>query len=159
MPVCSECTALEHPGHDTEHIGDAAAKHVDYVGQLVQEAKGKASDLRNVLKTLEYDSQRLQMQHHKAQNEINETFQFYTSMLEERKQELLKELESVYSNKSVTLNVSSSKCQDKVSQSLIPCVNIFLFRETLSKLLRFHMNALDRNLKVTLQPFGPWLEQ
>ncbi|XP_059480606.1 brain tumor protein [Neocloeon triangulifer] len=155
MPVCAECTAMEHPGHETEHISDAAAKHVEYVTQLVQEAKGKAADLRNVLKTVDYDSQRLQMQHHKAQNEINETFQFYTSMLEERKQELLKELESVYSNKSVTLSVTSQKCQDKVDKLYQTCefLERMLKQGQTTELLMFK-KLLDQKMH-TLMAFNP----
>ncbi|XP_065346922.1 brain tumor protein [Cloeon dipterum] len=155
MPVCSECSALEHPGHETEHISDAAAKHVEYVTQLVQEAKGKASDLRNVLKTVEYDTQRLQLQHHKAQNEINETFQFYTSMLEERKQELLKELESVFSNKSVTQSVSTQKCQDKVDKLYQTCdfLERMLKQGQTTELLMFK-KLLDQKMH-TLMAFNP----
>jgi len=89
--------------------------------QAVQESKNKATDLRNMMKTLEHSSQRLQVQYHKAQNEINDTFQFYRSMLEERKQDLLKELESVFNAKQMGLNVVGQKAQDTIEKIYQVC--------------------------------------
>lgn len=62
-----------------------------------------------------------QVQYHKAQNEINDTFMFYRSMLEERKQELLKELESVFSAKQISLGVATQKGQETVEQIYKTC--------------------------------------
>jgi tripartite motif-containing protein 2/3 len=83
--------------HDVEHLSDIGVKLLDILNGTVQESKVKATDIRNMVKNIEHTSNKLQVQYHKAQNEINETFAFYRSMLEERKQELLKEVESVYS--------------------------------------------------------------
>lgn len=44
---------------------------------------------------------RLQNQFQKALGEVEETFQFYVSMLEERKAEVSRELERAFSNKQV----------------------------------------------------------
>jgi len=89
--------------------------------QAIQESKLKATDIRNMLKTVEHSTGKLQVQYHKAQNEINETFQFYRSMLEERKQELLKELESVFSAKQVALNALGQKGQETVEKIYQTC--------------------------------------
>lgn len=89
--------------------------------QAVQEGKVKATDIRNMLKNLEHSSGRLSVQYHKAQNEINETFQFYRSMLEERKQELLKELDSVFSARQVALTVLNQKGQETVDKIYQTC--------------------------------------
>ncbi|XP_014252909.1 brain tumor protein-like [Cimex lectularius] len=123
IPVCKECTLIDHPAgiHECEHLTDVGAKHVDLLNQTVQESKSKATDIRNMLKTLEHSSGRLQVQYHKAQNEINDTFQFYRSMLEERKQELLKELESVFSAKQMSLSVFGQKAQDTVDRIYQAC--------------------------------------
>lgn len=122
-PVCKECTLLEHPSglHDCEHIGEAGPKQLELMNQAVQESKTKATDIRNMLKNLEHTSGRLQVQYHKAQNEINDTFQFYRSMLEERKQELLKELESVFSSKQMSLNVVGQKAQETIDKIYQTC--------------------------------------
>ena len=47
---------------------------------------------------------------------MNETFQFYVSMLEERKAEIARELEQAYSSKQVALSVYSQKAQETVDK-------------------------------------------
>ncbi|KAK7792006.1 hypothetical protein R5R35_004208 [Gryllus longicercus] len=123
IPICKECTLLEHPSglHDYDLIGEAGPKQLDLMTQTMQESKAKATDIRNTLKNLEHTSSRLQVQYHKAQNEINDTFQFYRSMIEERKQELLKELESVFSAKQLSLNVLGQKAQETVEKIYSTC--------------------------------------
>nr|NVI69970.1 brain tumor [Cucujiformia] len=95
-------------------------------------------------------------QYHKAQTEINDTFMFYKSMLEERKQELLKEVESVYSAKQISLEVGTQKGQETVDQIYKTCefverlnkcasvVEIIMFRKLLDSklqgLLNFNMD-------------------
>lgn len=122
VPVCKECTLGDHQFsmHDVEHLSDIGVKLLDILNGTVQESKAKATDIRNMVKNIEHTSNKLQVQYHKAQNEINETFAFYRSMLEERKQELLKEVESVYSAKQLTLNETSQKgleVVDKIYQT------------------------------------------
>lgn len=123
IPICKECLTLEHQAgiHEYEHIQDAAPKQIEAIQQAMQEAKTKATDIRNILKNVEHVTSRLQVQYHKAQNEINDTFMFYRSMLEERKQELLKELESVFSTKQMSLSVVTQKGQETVEQIYKTC--------------------------------------
>lgn len=123
MPICKECLSIEHPVgiHEYEHISEAAPKQIEAILNAVSEAKVKATDIRNILKNVEHVSSRLQVQYHKAQNEINDTFSFYKSMLEERKQEILKELESVFSAKQISLGVATQKGQETVEQIYKTC--------------------------------------
>ncbi|KAK6626367.1 hypothetical protein RUM43_006678 [Polyplax serrata] len=118
VAVCQECTLLEHPGglHETEGLAEAVPKLLEMVGQTVQESRAKAQDIRNMVKTLEHNTAKIQVQYHKAQNEINDTFQFYRSMIEERKQELLKELENIFSSKQVQMSVVGQKAQEAVEK-------------------------------------------
>lgn len=150
IPVCKECTLLEHPSalHECEHLSEAGPQQLELMHQAVAEAKSRASDMRSMLKATELSASRLQVQYHKAQNEINDTFQFYRSMLDERKQELLKELENVFSAKQISLTVVGQKTQetvDKVYQTcdfadrLIKCASlaeILLFRKLLDSKLQ-----------------------
>ncbi|XP_018326062.1 brain tumor protein [Agrilus planipennis] len=150
VPICKECCTMEHPAglHEYEHISEAAPKQLEAITHAIQEAKAKATDIRNVLKNAEHASSRLQVQYHKAQNEINDTFLFYRSMLDERKQELLKELESVFSAKQIALGVASQKGQDAVEQIYKTCefveklnkcasvVEILMFRKLLDSKLQ-----------------------
>lgn len=122
-PICKECTVLDHPKglHEYDYLTDVATKQLGLVNQLIDESKLKTSDLRNSLKNVEHTSTRLQVQYHKAQNEINETFQFYRSVLEERKQEALKELDGVYNSKQVSLSVLCQKVQDSIDKIYQTC--------------------------------------
>ena len=61
---------------------------------------------------------RLSSQYQKSLDEVNETFQFYVSMLEERKAEVLRDLDQAYSGKQVQLSVYSQKAQDTVEKIL-----------------------------------------
>lgn len=165
MPICKECLNIDHPAglHEYEHISEAAPKQIEAIQHAVQEAKTKATDIRNIMKNVEHVSSRLQVQYHKAQNEVNDTFMFYKSMLEERKQELLKELESVYSAKQISLEVATQKGQDTVEQIYKTCefverlnkcatiVEILMFR----KLLDTKLGALlSYNIDQSVQLAG-----
>ncbi|XP_041969622.1 brain tumor protein isoform X1 [Aricia agestis] len=155
VPVCKECTIIEHPAalHDYEHLSDVGPKQLELMQQTVAEAKTRATEIRHVVKTVEHAAGKLQVQYHKAQNEINDTFQFYRSMLEERKQELLKELESVFSAKQIALSVVGQKAQesvDKIYQTcdfverLTKCANIaeiLMFKKLLDTKLQSLMNT------------------
>ena len=55
-------------------------------------------------------------QYQKSLDEVNETFQFYSSMLDERKAEVVRELEQAYSSKQVALSVYSQKAQETVEK-------------------------------------------
>ncbi|KAG5885896.1 hypothetical protein JTB14_012143 [Gonioctena quinquepunctata] len=150
VPICKECLNLDHPVglHEYEHISEAAPKQIEAIQHAVTEAKSKATDIRNILKNVEHVSSRLQVQYHKAQNEINDTFLFYRSMLEERKQELLKELESVFSAKQISLGVATQKGQETCEQIYKTCefverlnkcanvVEILMFRKLLDAKLQ-----------------------
>ncbi|VEN57779.1 unnamed protein product [Callosobruchus maculatus] len=165
VPICKECLSLDHPVglHEYEHISEAAPKQIEAIQQAVSEAKGKATDVRNILKNVEHVSSRLQVQYHKAQNEINDTFLFYRSMLEERKQELLKELESVFSSKQISLGVATQKGQETVEQIYKTCefverlnkcanvVEILMFRKLLDAKLQ---SLLSYNIDQSVQSAG-----
>ncbi|KAL0273274.1 UNVERIFIED_CONTAM: hypothetical protein PYX00_005984 [Menopon gallinae] len=126
MAICQECTLLEHPVglHETERLSEVGPKQLEMIAQAIQDGRSKAQDIRNMVKTLEHNTAKIQAQYHKAQNEINDTFQFYKSMIEERKQELLKELEGVFSSKQVQISVIGQKAQDAVEKINQTCDTI-----------------------------------
>lgn len=123
ITVCKDCIAADHPAvlHECEHVNDATPKMIENLLQIVSEVRGKANDLRSVIKNCENNAQRIQIQFNKAQNEINETYQFYISMLEERKQELLKELENSYNAKNLSQSLLVNKSQDHVDKVVQAC--------------------------------------
>ena len=60
-------------------------------------------------------------QYQKSLDEVNETFQFYVSMLEERRAEVVRDLDQAYSSKQVSLSVYSQKAQETVEKILQVC--------------------------------------
>ncbi|XP_055592422.1 brain tumor protein [Uranotaenia lowii] len=130
-PVCKDCMLIEHPSgvHECEHNPDTTPKQIESLLHTVSEVRAKATELRTLIKNVEHSSQRIQVQYHKAQNEITDTHQFYRSMLDERKAELLKELENFYNTKNMSQSVLLTKSQDQVDKVLQSCE----FVERLSK--------------------------
>nr|AUG84421.1 brat [Platynereis dumerilii] len=117
IPICKECTLVEHSkGHEYDYLSECARREVYSLQHLAEQAKVKANDLRGSSKSLEHSSNRLQIQYHKAQNEINETYNFYRSMLEERKQEALKELDGAYNAKQSGITNLSSRMQEYIEK-------------------------------------------
>merc|ERR1719435_156710 len=89
------------------------------VRRMVKEAKKKLNELRKTIKSVDYSSSRLSSQYDKAMGEVDETYNFYMSMLAERKLDVTKELEKLYSTKQVSLSVFGQKVHestDKIEQ-------------------------------------------
>ena len=111
-------------GHHVTTLGEITSKdgnrteiqELDSISHVVHDGKSKASEIRSHLKNLESTSSRLSAQYNKAQNEINETFQYYTTLLEERKAEIMRELDGHYTMKQMTLNAYSQKGQETIDK-------------------------------------------
>merc|ERR1719233_1840702 len=92
---------------------------IDAVRRMVKEAKKKLNELRKTIKSVDYSSSRLSSQYDKAMGEVDETYNFYMSMLAERKFDVTKEIEKLYSTKQVALSVFGQKIHestDKIEQ-------------------------------------------
>jgi len=102
-----------------EQAGGQNTNTMDDVRRMVKEGKKKLNELQKTVKSVDYSSSRLTSQYDKAIAEVNETFNFYMSMLAERKMEVVKELEKLYSTKQVSLSVFGQKVHentDKIEQ-------------------------------------------
>lgn len=151
---CKDCIVIEHQGHEYEllnacdnNVGsllqqqsngnnsvalsssNGGKQQMDGLMQIVTDVRQKATDVRQLIKNSEYTNQRLLMQYRKAQNEINETHNFFRSMLEDRKQNVIKELENMYNCKTIHIDVLLNKTQEHVEKVLQSCE----FVERLSK--------------------------
>jgi len=113
---CFEGHHVTTLGEITSNSGGHHVQELDSVNKLISDGKLKANEIRNNLKNLETTSTRLSSQYQKSLGEVNETFQFYVSMLEERKAEIVRELEQAYSSKQVALSVYSQKAQETVDK-------------------------------------------
>lgn len=127
--LCSNCVMahkfmLCFEGHHVTTLGEITSKdgnrteihELESISRVVQEGKAKANEIRTQLKNLDATSNRMTSHYNKAQNEINDTFQYYTTLLEERKAETMRELDSHYSVKQRSLNVVSQKAQETIDK-------------------------------------------
>jgi len=144
--LCANCVMAHQfmhcfEGHHMTTLGEITSnnscpqeiKQLDAINTLLIEGKKKATEIRNV-KNLEATSTRLSSQYQKALGEVNETYQFYVSMLEERKTEIVKELEQAYSSKQVALSVYSQKAQETADK-------IFQVTEFVERLMKHASNG------------------
>merc|ERR1711942_578730 len=95
------------------------AGNIDNVRKMVKDAKKKLNELHKIIKSVDYSSSRLSTQYEKAKGEVDETFNFYLSMLSERKLDVTKEIEKLDSTKQVALSVFGQKVHestDKIEQ-------------------------------------------
>lgn len=153
VAVCKECVVVDHPAgvHDCEHNSDPAFKFIEMLQIVIMELRTKAQEMKQVLKNSDAHTNQIQMQYHKAQNEINETFQFYRSMLDERKQELLKELDSYYNAKTMSQSVLLSKSQDQIGKVFTSCDYVEKFSRNVGL---NELQMLKRIMETKLQSFN-----
>ena len=94
---------------------------------------------------------RLTSQYEKAVAEVTETYNFYMSMLAERKSEVVKELEKVYSSKQVSLSVFGQKVHestDKMEQ-LIAFIDKLVGSAGAKEVMLFH-SSLETKMAALL---------
>merc|ERR1719312_1716435 len=130
--LCANCVIAHQlmvafEGHHVTNLGQSANKAVEQSGgqntngmddvrKMVKEGKKKLNELQKTVKSVDSSSSRLTSQYDKAIAEVNETFNFYMSMLAERKMEVVKELEKLYSTKQVSLSVFGHKVHDSTDK-------------------------------------------
>merc|ERR1719480_757273 len=130
--LCANCVIAHQlmvafEGHHVTNLGQNSSKAVEQAGgqttngmddvrKMVKEGKKKLNELQKTVKSVDYSSSRLTSQYDKAIAEVNETFNFYMSMLAERKMEVVKELEKLYSTKQVSLSVFGQKVHDSTDK-------------------------------------------
>ena len=147
-PICKDCTLGEHKGHEYDYLSECTAREIALLAQLAEQAKVKANDLRGMSKSMQYASNQLQNQYHKAQSEVRDTYQFYRQMLEERQEEALKELDSAYTAKQASIGSVTKRMGDAVDRLYqgaefidklnkhASCIEALLFKKALDSRLQ-----------------------
>jgi len=133
--LCANCVIAHQlmvafEGHHVTNLGQGnggskeveqhqVGGNIEAIRKMVKDSKKKLNELQKTIKSVDYSSSRLTSQYDKAIGEVTETFNFYMSMLAERKLEVVKELDKLYSNKQVALSVFGQKVHestDKIEQ-------------------------------------------
>uniref|UniRef100_A0A1A9V9J5 Brain tumor protein n=1 Tax=Glossina austeni TaxID=7395 RepID=A0A1A9V9J5_GLOAU len=141
-PVCKDCITLDHMSgmHEIEHVqengvsslltsnGGAAQCSPETVLQtVVADLRGKVGEIVTLvdntapLGDTDLVSSKIKMQYQRANTEVNETYQFFCSMLDERKQEMMKELENFYNAKMATYTTCIQRSKELVDKTLQTC--------------------------------------
>ena len=135
LPICKECINTDHSrGHEYDYLVESGMREARFLHDLSEQARVKVADLRGSCKNIEHSTNRIQSQYQKAQGEIQETFNFYVSMLEERKGEAMKELDAAFNTKQVYMSTVAQKMQDTIEKLYQSC-------EFIEKLLKHTSNS------------------
>lgn len=126
--ICKECISLEHsPGlHEIALAHQLASSHTseNIIKSIVCEFRAKIGEFASVISSCDTNVNQTKLKYQKAYNEINETYQFFCSILDERKQEMIKELEAIYSAKISSNTLRINRAKDFVEKVLQSCDSI-----------------------------------
>ncbi|CAF1645723.1 unnamed protein product, partial [Adineta ricciae] len=122
MPICNTCTTTDHgrAGHEFFALNDAGSHQVAKLQHMVENTRQRMSDLKHSQQTVDRCYNSLQNQYNKAQHDINETYNFYRQLLDERKHDLIKELDTSFSEKQNLLTSQMQKIDDAIERANLP---------------------------------------
>ncbi len=86
------------------------------LAQLMQESKSKIAELRNGIKNVEGSSARLSAHLNRAQSEVTKAFHLFSTLLEERRSEVMRELEAAHSARQLALSLQAQRAQDTIEK-------------------------------------------
>jgi len=131
--------------------GQSTVGGIESVRKMVKDGKKKLNDLQKTMKSVDYSSSRLTSQYDKAVGEVDETFNFYMSMLAERKLEVIKEIEKLYSSKQVALSVFGQKVHESTDEigQMVSFIEKLLQSATVKDVLLFQ-SSLDSRMSQLL---------
>ncbi|XP_075150225.1 tripartite motif-containing protein brain tumor isoform X2 [Haematobia irritans] len=179
--VCKECVVQEHSSgmHEVEHvqenglgslnnmIGAQQTTPETVLQTVLADLRGKVGEIVSLIgsNNTPGDNQilngsKIKLQYQKAHNEVNETYQFFCSMLDERKQELMKELEGLYNAKMATHSAWIQRSKDLIEKTLQSCdaierspkahtiTEVLMLRKTLELQLQAAMQELQMHFEL-----------
>ncbi|XP_067684691.1 E3 ubiquitin-protein ligase TRIM45-like [Haliotis asinina] len=111
-PVCSDCILEHNEGHVCKPLTDVADDHIDSLRHLLANAKHKIDHLRALTKRAAHNSSALLSQHRASSSGINDTFSFFSSMLDRRRTEAMIELHETFNSKQVAISTLAQQIQN-----------------------------------------------
>ncbi|XP_055630856.1 brain tumor protein-like [Toxorhynchites rutilus septentrionalis] len=105
IPVCNECLIGEHKGkeHNYQIISEAEKPMRIELEKLIKDAKNKIECCNQTTSSLEASLQDLQNQFETARDLINESFQSFKAVLEKCRDNALKNLEKLHSERELKI--------------------------------------------------------
>lgn len=90
---------------------------VESIRKLIQDSLVKAGDLRNAVDTMKANSTRVMSNAlTRAHSEVNETFQFFVSLLEERRTEVLRELDLAHAARHAAVAAHAKRANETIDK-------------------------------------------
>lgn len=116
VPICNDCVVMDHPAPLHVHAGllEGTAACMEQFNQSLEASRSKAQDLRVCMKSLENTSSRMVVQFDKARKDINLSYAAHVEALNQRKADLMNELEQYYSGKQAMLSDVARNAQESV---------------------------------------------
>ena len=115
---------FDQQNHHVTTLGEFNSKeacHADIkefheITNLMSDCKNRVQDIRSNMKNFDAATVALGEQFTKSRGEINEAFRYFAALVEERKQELIRELEGQYSANRLAMNIYHQKAQETVQK-------------------------------------------
>ncbi|RNA13251.1 brain tumor -like [Brachionus plicatilis] len=104
-PICSDCVVTSHqqPVHCYERIGDVESRSLEQLDSYIKKARENINYCQSEYQTLDQYLNELNEQSESSKLLIEDTFSAYKLVLENRKNQLIKELEDKHANKQLYL--------------------------------------------------------
>ena len=113
--LCTECVAPEHATHDLSRIDDMSAAEMASLQVLVSRASLRAVDLRTATNAIMQLSGQLRCRYEAARAAITEAYNFFCSAVEDRKQQVMRELDMAYNDRQVALGAAAHETEGVAS--------------------------------------------
>ena len=105
--LCTECVSPEHVTHDLCRIDDVSAAEMASLQVLLSRANLRATDLRTATNAIVQLSSQLRCRYEAARASIIEAYNFFCSAVEDRKQQMMRELDMAYNDRQVALGAAA----------------------------------------------------
>jgi len=113
--LCNECITPEHVMHDLCRIDDVSAAEMASLQVLMSRATLRIADLRTATNAIMQLSGQLRCRYEAARAAINEAYNFFCSAVEDRKQQMMRELDMAYNDRNVALGAAAHDTENVAS--------------------------------------------
>jgi len=113
--LCTECVSPEHVTHDLCCVDDVSAAEMASLQVLMSRANLRATDLRTATNAIMQLSGQLRCRYEAARASITEAYNFFCSAVEDRKQQMMRELEMAYNDRQVALGAAAHDTENVAS--------------------------------------------
>jgi len=113
--LCTECVTPDHVTHDLCRIDDVSNAEKASLQVLLSRASLRAADLRTATNAIFQLSGQLRCRYDAARAAIIEAYNFFCSAVEDRKQQLMRELDMAYNDRQVALGAAAHDTENVAS--------------------------------------------